>query len=200
MILLPFRCPRPPGGMQLRQVITFRCLPNPLHRKRGGIPGASGTRRGRRPPLPLHSGLARMGRRGSHSPHRSGSSSWRHGSHRRGCTRCGTRVVGPHPESCEEPSRQCRASPASRRPPAWPRLDGDGWAGSSVGLPSTWSAALGVPKAPGGSSPPSPAGLLFSVSWHRLLGPLQRAAALPPLAPGPAWGKGVSPRPCANDG
>jgi hypothetical protein len=120
-----------------------------------------------------------MGRRESNSPYWSGSRSWRHG--------CALPRVHPVRDAGGWAApRKLRGDHNANAAPAWhrgsrprPRLEGDGRAGSSVGLPSTWSAALGLPQAPGGSSPPSPAGLSFSVSWHRLLGPLQRAAAPP---------------------
>jgi hypothetical protein len=92
-------------------------------------------------------------------------------------------VVGPRTASCEGPSRQCRTRQASMQPPARAPLNGERRAGSSGWLPPTGNAVLGVPKAPCGSSLPSPAGLSFSVSRCHLLGHLQLAANPPPLAP-----------------
>ena len=113
---------------------------------------------------------------------------------RRECTRCGTRVVGPCTASCEGPSPQRPASRGSNLPPARSRLDGAGRVCSSGCVPWTWSAALAVPKAPCGPSPPSLAGLSCSLSWRLLLSPLKLAAA-PCLWHRPAWSAGGSSGP-----
>jgi len=108
--------------------------------------------------------------------------------------------LGRAPQVARGHPPQRPASRGSNLPPARARLDGAGCVCSSGCVPWTWSAALAVPKAPCGSSPPSLAGLSCSLSWRRLLSPLKLAAAPSPLAlarlePGRfVWSSASTPR------